>query len=211
MPRYSKTETGCSPTANGFSQQNAGALATVTYGTALGVIRTAVEEDKKIKVIACETRPRLQGARLTAFELWWDQIPVTLITDNMIGYIMSRGLVSKVIVGADRVLGSGHIINKIGTLTVALVAHAFKIPFYVAAPLSTIDLHTTSQDVIIEERDESEVKRIGDISIAPAEVPVLNPAFDITPPELVTGIITEKGVVTAPYMKNIPTLFEDKE
>ena len=156
----------------------------------------------------CETRPRLQGARLTAFELWWDQIPLTLITDNMVGYVMSRGLVSKVIVGADRILASGHIINKIGTLTVALIARAFKIPFYVAAPLSTFDLYTQYQDVIIEERDENEVKQIGGVSIAPSEVPALNPAFDITPPELTTAIITERGGITKPYMKNIPKLFK---
>ncbi len=156
----------------------------------------------------CETRPRLQGARLSAFELWWDQIPLTLITDNMVGYIMSQGLASKVIVGADRILSSGHVINKIGTLTVALIARAFKIPFYVAAPLSTFDLHTQHQDVVIEERDENEVKQIGGVSIAPSEVPVLNPAFDITPPELITAIITERGAVTNPYMKNILKLFK---
>ena len=189
---------------------NAGALATVAYGTALGVIRAAIEQGKRIRVLADETRPRLQGARLTAFELHTDGIPVTVITDNMVGSVMSRGLVSKAVVGADRVLATGHVINKIGTLTVAVTAHHFGIPFYAAAPLSTFDLHTPCDKVVIEERSEDEVTWINGIPITPEEVHALNPAFDVTPPELVTGIITEKSVVAAPYPKNIRKLFSDK-
>lgn len=172
----------------------------------MGVIRAAVKQGKKVQVIADETRPRLQGARLTAFELYIDKIPVTLISDNMVGAVMSRRLISKVIVGADRVLATGHVVNKIGTLTVAITAHYFGIPFYSAAPLSTFDLETPCEKVKIEERSENEVKYINGISIAPEGVRAMNPAFDITPPQLVTGIITERGVVTPPYKKNIRKL-----
>ncbi|RLF19471.1 MAG: S-methyl-5-thioribose-1-phosphate isomerase [Thermoprotei archaeon] len=186
---------------------NAGALATVGYGTALGVIRAAVEMGKRIKVIATETRPKLQGARLTVFELMKDGIPVTLITDNMVGYVMSKGMVDKVIVGADRVLKDGHVINKIGTYTIAVLAKAHDIPFYVAAPTSSFDLTSNVQDVVIEERDPDEVRKIGDQYITMPEVPVLNPAFDITPPEYVTAIITERGIIKAPYEENITKLF----
>jgi len=187
---------------------NAGALATAGYGTALGVIRAAVEEGKKIKVIATETRPLLQGARLTCFELVYEGIDVTLITDNMVGYVISKGLVDKIIVGADRILRDGHVINKIGTYTIACVASIHKIPFYVAAPLSTFDLKTSVENVVIENRDPSEVTTIRGVRIAPEGVKVLNPAFDITPPDKVSAIITEKGIVYPPYEENIKKLFE---
>jgi len=174
---------------------NAGSLATVEYGTALAVIRAAWEEGKRIKVIADETRPKLQGARLTAYELMRDGIPVTLITDNMAGYVMSKGLVDKVIVGADRIVRDG-VANKIGTYTVAVLAKEHGIPFYVAAPTSTFDLSKNSRDVIIEERDPDEVTHIGSVRIAPEGVDVMNPAFDITPLKYVDAIICEKGVLT---------------
>lgn len=174
---------------------NAGALATVGYGTALGVIRAALEEGKSISVIATETRPKLQGARLTAFELKMMNVPFKLITDNMVGYVMQQGMVSKVVVGADRILAkSGHVVNKIGTLTIAIVAKHFNIPFYVAAPTSTIDFKSRPEDVVIEFRDENEVHYIGRTRITPDGVKVINPAFDMTPPELITAIITEKGI-----------------
>ncbi|RLI20609.1 S-methyl-5-thioribose-1-phosphate isomerase [Candidatus Bathyarchaeota archaeon] len=173
---------------------NAGALATVDYGTALGVIRAAWEEGKKIKVFATETRPKLQGARLTAYELMRDRIPVTLITDNMVGYVMYKGLVDKVIVGADRVVRDA-VINKIGTYTVAVLAYEHGIPFYVAAPISTFDLTKTSNEVIIEERSDHEVTHVLSVRIAPEGVKVLNPAFDITPLKYVTAIICEKGIL----------------
>lgn len=189
---------------------NAGALATVGYGTALGVIRGAVESGKSVRVIATETRPLLQGARLTAFELQMDEIPVTLITDNMVGYVMAKGLVDKVIVGADRILASGHVVNKIGTLSIAIIAHRFSVPFYVAAPSSTFDLKTPLDKVVIEERDGDEVRKIFGRQVAPLDVPVLNPAFDITPPELVSGIITEKGIVRPPYIKSILTIIKGR-
>ncbi len=188
---------------------NTGSLATAGYGTALGVIRAAWEQGKNIKVIATETRPLLQGARLTVWELVKDGIPVTLITDNMVGYVMSKQLVSKVIVGADRILLDGHVINKIGTYTIAVLANRHKIPFYVAAPTSTIDPETTVDNVVIEERDPDEVRTIlGKIYITVPDVPVLNPAFDITPPELVEAIITEKGIVYPPYRQNIPRILK---
>jgi len=173
---------------------NAGALATVDYGTALGVIRAAWEQGKKIKVFATETRPKLQGARLTTYELRRDGIPVTLITDNMVGYVMFKRLVNKVIVGADRIVKDA-VINKIGTFTIAVLAKEHKIPFYVAAPKSTFDLTRTSADVVIEERKPEEVTHIGSQRIAPEGVNVLNPAFDITPLEYVTAIICESGVL----------------
>jgi len=174
---------------------NAGSLATVGYGTALGVIRAAFEEGKSISVIATETRPKLQGARLTAFELKMMGIPFKLITDGMVGYVMQQGLVNKVVVGADRILArSGHVVNKIGTLTIAIVAKHFGIPFYVAAPTSTIDFESKPEDVVIEFRDENEVHYIGRARITPKGVRAINPAFDMTPPELITAVITEKGI-----------------
>ncbi len=174
---------------------NAGSLATVDYGTALGVIRTAWEAGRKIRVIATETRPRLQGARLTAYELKRDGIPVTLITDNMVGYAMSQRLINKVVVGADRVVRDA-VVNKIGTYTIAVLAHEHGIPFYVAAPTSTFDLAQASQDVVIEERSRDEVSYIGSERVTPAEVDVLNPAFDITPMKYVSAIICETGVLS---------------
>jgi methylthioribose-1-phosphate isomerase len=172
---------------------NAGELATVEYGTALGVIRAAWEEGKKIKVIADETRPLLQGARLTAYELKRDGIPVTLITDNMAGYVMSKGLVDKVIVGSDRIVQDG-VVNKIGTYSVAVLAHENGIPFYVAAPKSTFDLQHKASDVVIEERKPGEVTHIGSVQIAPDGVNVMNPSFDITPLKYVTAIICETQI-----------------
>ncbi len=172
---------------------NAGALATVGYGTALGVIRAAVEAGKKIRVIATETRPLLQGARLTAYELLRDGIPVTLITDNMVGYVMSRGMVDLVVVGADRIVRDG-VFNKIGTYTIAVLAKEHEVPFYVAAPSSTLDLGRSSGEVVIEERSPDEVTHVGPVRIAPEGVDVLNPAFDFTPMRYVTAIITEDGV-----------------
>ena len=175
---------------------NAGALATAGYGTALGVIRAAWEQGKKIQVIADETRPVLQGARLTAWELMQDKIPVTLITDNMAGSLMRQGKIQLCVVGADRIAANGDVANKIGTYSVAVLAKAHGIPFYVAAPYSTIDLKTkTGADIPIEQRNPTEVTTIhGSHPIAPAGVAVYNPAFDVTPAELITGIITERGV-----------------
>jgi len=172
---------------------NAGELATVEYGTALGVIRAAWKQGKKIKVIATETRPLLQGARLTAYELKRDGIPVTLITDNMVGYVMHKRLVDKVVVGADRIVQDA-VVNKIGTFTVAVLAHEHGVPFYVAAPKSTFDLARASADVIIEERKPTEVTHYAAKQIAAEGVGVLNPAFDITPLKYVTAIIHESGV-----------------
>lgn len=175
---------------------NAGALATAGYGTALGVVRAAWESGKKIQVMADETRPVLQGARLTAWELMQDGIPVTLITDNMAGSIMRKGQIHVCVVGADRIAGNGDVANKIGTYSVAVLAKAHGIPFYVAAPSSTIDVATPTGDAIpIEERRREEVLSVfGSELIAPSDVKVLNPAFDITPAEYVSGIITERGV-----------------
>jgi methylthioribose-1-phosphate isomerase len=172
---------------------NAGELATVEYGTALGVIRAAWSQGKKIKVIATETRPLLQGARLTAYELKRDGIPVTLITDNMVGYVMHKGLVNEVVVGADRIVQDA-VVNKVGTFTVAVVAKEHGVPFYVAAPKSTFDLTHTSIDVIIEERKPTEITQIGSQQIAAKDVEVLNPAFDITPMSYVSAIICESRV-----------------
>ena len=175
---------------------NAGSLATVQYGTALAPIRAAIESGKEISVIADETRPRLQGARLTAYELQYDKIPVKVISDTSSGLLMRLGKVNKVIVGTDRVT-SDAVFNKIGTYLVALAAYDNKIPFYVAAPTSTLSLHETADDVTIEQRDSSEVKNIlGKVQIVPDGVECLNYAFDITPFRLVTGIITEDGVFT---------------
>jgi methylthioribose-1-phosphate isomerase len=189
---------------------NAGALATVGYGTALGVIRATRESGKKIKVIATETRPVMQGSRLTAFELKHDGIDVSLIPDTAVGYAMSKGLVTKVIVGADRILRTGHVYNKIGTYQVATMARQHKIPFYVAAPLSTFDLKSNPEDVIIEQRRASEVTGIAGKKTAPDDINVINPAFDMTPPELITGIITEVGVATRPFEESIKKLFKSK-
>ena len=172
---------------------NAGELATVEYGTALGVIRAAWEQGKKIRVIATETRPKLQGARLTTYELKRDGIPVTLITDNMVGYVMHRQLVSEVIVGADRIVQDA-VINKIGTFSIAVLAMEHHVPFYVAAPKSTFDLMRKSADVTIEERDAKEVTQIGSYQIATEGVDVLNPAFDITPLKYVSAIICESSI-----------------
>jgi len=187
---------------------NAGALATVAYGTALGVIRATKDSGKKIKVIATETRPIQQGSRLTAFELKHDGIDVSLIPDTAVGYTMAKGLVNKIIVGADRVLRTGHVFNKIGTYQIALIAKQHGIPFYVAAPLSTFDLQSNPEDVVIEHRNGSEVTGIGDKKTAPEGINVINPAFDMTTPELISGIITEKGVAKAPYEESIKKLFE---
>ncbi len=187
---------------------NAGALATVAYGTALGVIRATRESGKNVKVIATETRPVLQGSRLTAFELKHDGFDVSLIPDSAVGYSMVNGLVDKVIVGADRIVRTGHVFNKIGTYQVATMAKQHGIPFYVAAPLSTFDMKSDAKDVIIEMRKGSEVTGIGDKKTAPDGINVINPAFDITPPELISGIITEKGVAKSPYEESIKKLFE---
>jgi len=175
---------------------NAGALATAGYGTALGVIRTAWEQGKRIRVIAGETRPVLQGARLTAWELMQDHIPVTLITDNMAGSLMREGKIHLCIVGADRIAANGDVANKIGTYSLAVLANAHGIPFYAAAPYSTIDLMTKSgADIPIEQRNSLEVTSIhGSHPVAPEGVAVLNPAFDVTPAEFITGIVTERGV-----------------
>jgi methylthioribose-1-phosphate isomerase len=185
---------------------NAGELATVEYGTALGVIRAAWAEGKKIRVIADETRPLLQGARLTAYELKRDGIPVTLITDNMAGYLMSKGLIDKVIVGADRIVQDA-VFNKIGTYSVAVLAHEHNIPFYVAAPKSTFDLTCKASDVTIEERKSEEVTHVGCQQTAPDGVVVMNPAFDATPLKYITAIICETKVY---YSKDFNTFRKGK-
>ncbi|SRR5579885_1176029 len=189
---------------------NAGALATVGYGTALGVIRATKESGKKIKVIATETRPVMQGSRLTAFELKHDGIDVSLIPDTAVGYSMANKLVTKVIVGADRILRTGHVYNKIGTYQVAMMAKQHGIPFYVAAPLSTFDLKSNPDDVIIEQRKATEVTGVAGRKTAPDDIDVINPAFDMTPPELITGIITEAGVAKPPFEESIKKLFDFK-
>ncbi|HUY12211.1 MAG TPA: S-methyl-5-thioribose-1-phosphate isomerase [Terriglobia bacterium] len=187
---------------------NAGALATGGYGTALGVIRAAISAGKKIQVFADETRPFLQGARLTAWELAKDGIPVTLITDSMAGHFMHKGQVSAVIVGADRIAANGDVANKIGTYSVAVLAHENRIPFYVAAPLSTIDLSLSGgEEIPIEERAAAEVTHLGGVSIAPANVTARHPAFDVTPNQYVTAIITERGVAREPYRESLKALF----
>jgi len=187
---------------------NAGSLATVAYGTALGVIRAVKESGKKISVIATETRPVMQGSRLTAFELQHEKIDVSLIPDTAVGYIMAKGLVKHVVVGADRILRTGHVFNKIGTYQLAVLAKTHSIPFYVVAPSSTFDLKNMPKDIVIEERSKDEVIKIGKKIIAPPNIEVINPAFDITPPKLITKIITEKGIVSPPYSKNIKKLME---
>ena len=186
---------------------NAGALATVGYGTALGVIRATKDSGKNVKVIATETRPVQQGSRLTAFELKHDGIDVSLIPDTAVGYTLANGLVNKIVVGADRILRTGHVYNKIGTYQVAAMAKLHDIPFYVAAPLSTFDMKSEPEDVIIEQRKASEVTGIGDKKTAPDGINVINPAFDMTPPELVSGIITENGVAKPPFEEAIKELF----
>lgn len=183
---------------------NAGALATGGYGTALGVIRKAFEKGKVSMVYADETRPFLQGARLTAWELLQDGIPVTLLVDSAAGYLMSLGKVDMVIVGADRIAANGDVANKIGTFSLACLARYNRIPFYVAAPISTFDLSICSgKEIEIEERSESEVTTFSGMRVAPEGVKAFNPAFDVTPSELIEGIITEKGVIVAPYRENI--------
>lgn len=187
---------------------NAGALATGGFGTALGVIRAAWQNGKKIKVIADETRPLLQGARLTVWELMKEEIPVTLITDNMAGYLMSKNLINKVIVGADRIATNGDFANKIGTYSLAVLAINHGIPFYVAAPISTVDPKTScGSDIPIEERNPAEITHFNGSPIAPEGVEVKNPAFDITPYELISAIITEKGIIRPPFSQKIAQLF----
>jgi len=181
---------------------NAGSLATVDYGTALGVVRAAWERGKKIRVVATETRPKLQGSRLTAYELKRDRIPLTLITDGAVGYVMSKRLITKVVVGADRIVRDA-VINKIGTYSIAVLAHEHHIPFYVAAPSSTFDLDRTSQDVVIEQRNPEEVTCFGSERVAPRGVAALNPAFDITPMKYVNAIICEKGVLSAEGLEEL--------
>jgi methylthioribose-1-phosphate isomerase len=197
------------PTAQVLTHCNAGALATAGHGTALGVIRSAVAAGKTISVIVDETRPFLQGARLTVWELQRDNIPVTLITDNMAGHMMQQGAVDAVIVGADRIAANGDVANKIGTYMVAVLAHRHGIPFYVAAPLSTIDRQLASgKEIPIEERDAAEVRGYADLLWAPADVAVRNPAFDVTPAALVSALITEKGVLAPPTAAGIAALFD---
>jgi methylthioribose-1-phosphate isomerase len=192
-----------------FTHCNAGALATAGHGTALGVVRSAVAAGKRISVIVDETRPFLQGARLTAWELQQDGIPVTLVTDGMSGHLMSRGEIDAVIVGADRVAANGDVANKIGTYMIAVLARRHGIPFYVAAPLSTIDRALDHGGaIVIEERDASEVRGHAGLEWAPPGVSVRNPVFDITPAELVTALITEKGVVRAPDRGKIAALLQ---
>jgi len=187
---------------------NAGALATAGYGTALGVIRAAVESGKRIAVFADETRPYLQGARLTAWELQQDQIDVTLITDNMSGHFFKEGTFDAVVVGADRIAANGDTANKIGTYTVAVLANAHGVPFYVAAPVSTIDPNCpTGAEIPIEERSAEEVVDIFGARVAPEGIHVRHPAFDVTPARLITAIITERGVLRAPYEDAIARLF----
>ncbi|MBO0859089.1 MAG: S-methyl-5-thioribose-1-phosphate isomerase [Chloracidobacterium sp.] len=186
---------------------NAGALATAGYGTALGVIRAAIEAGKRVAVYADETRPFLQGARLTAWELNKDDIPVTLITDNMAGHFMKRGEIDCVVVGADRIAANGDVANKIGTYSVAVLAKENDIPFYVAAPVSTLDLSLASGDLIpIEERNSREVTHVKDVPLAPDGIRIANPAFDVTPNRYVAAIITEHGVARQPYQESLKRL-----
>ena len=190
---------------------NAGALATGgVWGTALGVVRGAVDQGKKISVYADETRPYLQGARLTAWELLQDDIPVTLITDNMSGHTMKKGLIHAVVVGSDRIAANGDVANKIGTYMVAVLARRHNIPFYVAAPLSTVDMNCpTGEEIPIEERNVREITHIQDIQLSPEGIDVSNYAFDVTPNDLVTAIITERGVARAPYTESLKKMFDE--
>lgn len=187
---------------------NAGALATVGYGTALGVIRAVREAGKSVKVVATETRPIQQGSRLTAFELMHDGFDVSLIPDTAVGYSMANRLIDKVVLGADRILSTGHVFNKIGTYQIAMMARQHGVPFYVAAPLSTFDMDSSPEDVIIEMRQAAEVAGPPENRTAPDGVNVINPAFDMTPPELISGIITEAGVAVPPYVESIKKLFK---
>jgi methylthioribose-1-phosphate isomerase len=197
IPHESKILTHC----------NAGALATAGYGTALGVVRAAIDAGRNVSVIADETRPFLQGARLTAWELQRDQIPVTVITDNMSGYLMQQGKIDLVVVGADRIAANGDVANKIGTYTLAVLAKAHQIPFYVAAPVNTVDLATPDGSAIpIEERGRSEIAELAGRALVPEGVPVHHPAFDITPAELVTAIVTERGIIRPPYLAGLASL-----
>lgn len=189
---------------------NAGALATVGYGTALGVVRSAFAKDPTVKVFADETRPRQQGARITTLELTMDGIPTTLITDGMCSYFMKKGMINMVVVGADRIAANGDAANKIGTYTVAIAAKYHNVPFYVAAPLSTIDTSIkTGEEIIIEERDRKEVTHINGKIICAPEVNIINPGFDVTPNELIAGIITEKGILRPDYKKSIENAFKN--
>ncbi|OEH84820.1 S-methyl-5-thioribose-1-phosphate isomerase [Desulfuribacillus stibiiarsenatis] len=191
-----------------YTHCNAGALATVDYGTALGVIRSAHEQNKNIHVYAGETRPYLQGSRLTTFELMKDNIPVTLVTDNMAGFLMKQGKVHCVIVGADRVAANGDVANKIGTYSLSVLAKEHNIPFYVAAPISTIDLQIDSGDEIeIEERGTEEVIKVYDTFIAPKDAVAYHPAFDVTPHQNITAIITEKGIIHKPSKETMSSFF----
>ena len=190
---------------------NAGALATVGYGTALGVVRSAYANDNTIQVFADETRPRQQGARITTLELTMDGIPTTLITDGMCSYCMSKGMIDMVVVGADRIAANGDTANKIGTYTVAIAAKYHNIPFYIAAPLSTIDSSIKSgKEIPIEERSHEEVTHINGKPICAEGVNIINPGFDVTPNELITGIITEVGILKPDYNKSIKEAFEKK-
>jgi methylthioribose-1-phosphate isomerase len=189
---------------------NAGALATAGYGTALGVVRAAVEAGKRVAVYADETRPFLQGARLTAWELNKDGIPVTLITDNMAGHFLKRGDIDCVVVGADRIAANGDVANKIGTYSVAVLAKENDIPFYVAAPISTLDLNIASGDLIpIEERNEREITHVKDVRLTPDGINIANPAFDVTPNRYIAAIITERGVARPPYQESLKRLAQD--
>jgi len=183
---------------------NAGALATAGFGTALGVIRAAAQEGKKIKVYADETRPFLQGARLTCWELERDKIPVILITDNMAGYLMQKGEISLIVAGADRIAGNGDVANKIGTYSLSVLSQEHSLPFYIAAPMSTVDFSLSGGDQIpIEERDPDEVRSFGNQCVTLPEVEVRNPAFDVTPSRFITAIITEKGIARPPFEKTL--------
>jgi methylthioribose-1-phosphate isomerase len=195
------------PTGSIMTHCNAGALATGGYGTALGVIRAAKESGREMHVFSCETRPVLQGARLTAWELHEDGIPVTLITDNMAGSVLRKSQVGMIVVGADRIAGNGDVANKIGTYSLAVLAKENGIPFYVAAPISTLDLTLASgDDIPIEQRAAREVTHVGETMVAPDGVAVFNPAFDVTPNRYVAGIITEHGVARAPYEESLKRL-----
>jgi methylthioribose-1-phosphate isomerase len=187
-----------------LTQCNAGALATVGYGTALGVVRAAKEQGKFVSVLVPETRPALQGSRLTAFELSMDRIDCRVIPDTAVGYMMSQGRVDKVIVGADRITRDGYVFNKIGTYQEAVLADRHRLPFYSAAPHPTFDLAHDHEEITVEERGFDEVVKVRGRRIAPKGVPVSNPAFDATPPELVTAIISDRGIIRRPIVKNIP-------
>jgi methylthioribose-1-phosphate isomerase len=206
---------GCLLLADGdniLTHCNAGALATAGYGTALGVIRTAREQGKKLHVYVDETRPILQGARLTAWELKKEKIPFTLITDNMAGFLMQQGKIDKIIVGADRIAANGDTANKIGTYSLSVLAYAHRIPFYVAAPLSTMDVSlNTGAAIPIEERKNEEVTHFKGVRTAPVGTKVYNPAFDLTPARFITAIITEKGTLAKPYRASIARILKEEK